>query len=56
MNKEIDDCNLSQISFYDARRKISQAAIQNAHFHKIDLEVMDDSDDEQFDRFSSSIS
>lgn len=52
LEQEIKDCHQSQVNFYGAKRRINQAALSNARDHKIDLELVDDSDDEQFERFS----
>ena len=48
----IDDCRQSQIKFFDARRKVTIAAIDAARDSGIQLEQLDDSDEESYNHFS----
>lgn len=48
--EEIDELNKSQISFYNSRRRIGQAAVEVAKDHNIELDFVD-SDDEKLESF-----
>jgi len=48
LGSTICDCRKSQIKFFDARRRVSIAAKCTSKENKIDLELMDDSDEEKY--------
>lgn len=46
---EINECNRSRLSFYDANRRIGEAAVDVAKNHNIELEYVD-SDEDKFEQ------
>lgn len=52
VEKELGGCRDSQKKFFDARRRVSQAAVRNAKKHDIDFEQLDDSDEESYQKFA----